>query len=409
MDETSFRSYFHIKSKTILILSIVGVKNKNTCFGRLKYMKRARKFGLFLIITLFTVFVFADTLPRHAMGQVQPIMEIEQKLQGISDIETKVMEELFTISQDIEELERREEQTKQEIEALEAEIARLESEIAEKQSGYNEQLNVLERFLVGYQRKGPASFLETVLKSKNLTDFVRSLNMLRELSKNTVLLLDELERNQKELAMKRDNLAEYGKLLDESMTQLQIAIAEMHRLKEEQESILVSLADSRELYQNELEKLQQMWDELKILFSEILVRFASIFERGEFPVEALNLRLNFPRLSGTIYAQTLNDVLENQPEIPRMVFYFTPDEIIVEVPDKHLVLTGKFSVIDKSILKLEVVKGSFYRMPLTESSINELFRNGPIVIDFKELMGDVVVESVEFYDGYLEFVIAPDF
>ena len=48
-------------------------------------------------------------------------------------------------------------------------------------------------------------------------------------------------------------------------------------------------------------------------------------------------------------------------------------------------------------------------MPLTESSINELFRNGPIVIDFKELMGDVVVESVEFFDGYLKFVIAPDF
>ena len=193
------------------------------------------------------------------------------------------------------------------------------------------------------------------------------------------------------------------------MIQLQVAIAEMHRLKEEQESILVSLADSREIYQNELIKLQQMWDELKILFSEILVRFAGIFERGEFPVEALNLRLDFPRLSGTIYAQTLNDVLENQPEIPRMVFYFTPDEIIVEVPDKHLVLIGEFSVIDKSILKLEVTRGSFFQMPLTESSINELFRNGPIVIDFKELMGDVVVESVEFFDGYLDFVIAPDF
>ena len=92
-----------------------------------------------------------------------------------------------------------------------------------------------------------------------------------------------------------------------------------------------------------------------------------------------------------------------------MVFYFTPDEIIVEVPDKHLVLIGEFSVIDKSILKLEVTRGSFFQMPLTESSINELFRNGPIVIDFKELMGDVVVESVEFFDGYLDFVIAPDF
>ncbi|HAA25133.1 MAG TPA: hypothetical protein DCE11_03295 [Ruminiclostridium sp.] len=372
-------------------------------------MKRAGKFGLFLLITLFTVFVFADTLPRHAMGQVQPIMEIEQKLQGISDVEIKVMEELFTISQNIEELERSEEQTRQEIEILKSEIARLENEIAEKQSGYNRQLDVLERFLVGYQRRGPVSFLETIIKSKNLTDFVQSLNMLRELSRNTVLLLDELEKSQKELALEKDNLAEYGKRLDESMIQLQVAIAEMHRLKEEQESILVSLADSREIYQNELIKLQQMWDELKILFSEILVRFAGIFERGEFPVEALNLRLDFPRLSGTIYAQTLNDVLENQPEIPRMVFYFTPDEIIVEVPDKHLVLIGEFSVIDKSILKLEVTRGSFFQMPLTESSINELFRNGPIVIDFKELMGDVVVESVEFFDGYLDFVIAPDF
>jgi peptidoglycan hydrolase CwlO-like protein len=372
-------------------------------------MKRTKKFSLFLVITLVTVFVFADTLPRHALGQVQPIIEIEEKLQGISDVEIKIMEELFTISQNIEELERHEAQTNQEIEILKSEIARLENEIAKKQTGHNEQLDVLERFLVGYQRKGPVSFLETALKSKNLTDFIQSLNMFRELSRNSALLLDELERSQKELALERENLTEYGKRLDESMAQLQLAIADMHRLKEEQESILDSLADSKELYQNELTNLQQMWDELKILFSEILVRFTSIFARGEFPVEALNLRLEFPRISGTIYAQTLNDVLEIQPEIPQMIFYFNPDEIIVEVPEKHLVLIGEFSITDKRILMFEVNKGSFFEMPLTESSINELFRNGPIVIDFKELMGDVVVESVEFFDGYLKFVIAPDF
>jgi len=372
-------------------------------------MKRTVKFSMFLAITLVTAFVFADTLPHYALGQVQPIMDIEEKLQGISDVEIKVMEELFTISQNIEEMERQEEQTKQEIETLKSEIAKLENEIARKQSGYNEQLGVLERFLAGYQRKGPASFLESILKSKNLTDFIRSLNMLRELSRNSAILLDELDKGQKELTLEKENLAEYGKRLDESMAQLQLALEQMRSLKEEQELILDSLADSRELYQNELQNLQMMWDELKILFSEIIVRFAGIFERGEFPVEALNLRLDFPRIIGTIHAQTLNDVFKNQPEIPQMVFHFNPDEIVVEVPEKHLVLIGEFSVIDKRILQFEVNKGAFFGMPLTESSINELFKNGPIVIDFKELMGDVAVDSVEFFDGYLDFAIAPDF
>ena len=48
-------------------------------------------------------------------------------------------------------------------------------------------------------------------------------------------------------------------------------------------------------------------------------------------------------------------------------------------------------------------------MPLTEGSIEELFKNGAIVIDFKELLGDVILESVEVFDEYLKFVILPNF
>ena len=41
-------------------------------------------------------------------GQVQPIAEVEEKLQGISDIEEAVLEDLFSLSQEIEETERQE-------------------------------------------------------------------------------------------------------------------------------------------------------------------------------------------------------------------------------------------------------------------------------------------------------------
>ena len=370
---------------------------------------KPEKLCFFILIAIITTLISANTFSSRVLSQVQPITEVEEKLQGISDIEEAVLENLFSLSQKIEETERQKDKITLEIEQLQNDSEKLVKEIEEKQNIYNSQLDILRKILVSYQRKGPASFLETVLKSENLSDFIQGLNIIRQISRNTDDLLNELETRKKELVSEKEKLKAKEQELEEYRAELQAALSEMYALKEEQETILNSLGEAREMYQSELENLQNLWAEIKVLFSEILVHFTKIVERGEFPLEALNLTISFPKVSGTIYDQTLNDILKDQPELPEMAFVFSEEGIWVNVPEKHLSLRGVFKIEGKTVLKFEVEEGSFYGMPLTEASIAELFKNGPIVINFKEILGNVILESVEVFNSYLEFVITPDF
>jgi len=81
----------------------------------------------------------------------------------------------------------------------------------------------------------------------------------------------------------------------------------------------------------------------------------------------------------------------------------------VEVPEKHLKLTGTFSIEGKSALKFIVEEGSFYEMPLESVSIEELFKNGYLSIDFSNYVDNITLESIEISEGYMEFKIRPFF
>jgi hypothetical protein len=86
---------------------------------------------------------------------------------------------------------------------------------------------------------------------------------------------------------------------------------------------------------------------------------------------------------------------------------------VIEVPEKHLVLTGDFIVAGDNAIQYEVKEGTFFEIPLENASIEELFQKGPLLINFKTIAGDMVMidfslNKVESLDGRLAFEIKPE-
>lgn len=366
-----------------------------------------KKSRLFLLFSLITAFIFINSIQNPASGQVQPIKEVEKKLDQISEVEKAVLEDLFTLSQEIDGLELKEAVLNHQLETLQSEMEALLESLDENQRTFYLQLDVLKKILVNYQKKGPATYLESFLTAKDLTTFLKSLNILKDLSKNTNELLLSLTDGKKQLEAEKEVISAKEQMVKETMNQLQAAKAEMLALMEEQEKILVSLSDQRDVYEEELRYIENMWSEIKELFKNIVSHFNAIIQRGNLPVDKLQLQLVFPKIKGTLTDQVLNDVLKEQPDIPGMYFYFHPDYIDVEVPEKKLYLKCHFEIEENSSITFIIDEGSFYGMPLAESSIKELLDNGTLRLDFKELLGYVIVESAETFEGYMNFVIAP--
>lgn len=365
-----------------------------------------------ILAVLVAVMLLA--IPLKASGEVAPITEVEDKIENISAKELGVLKELFTLSQEISALEDQEKSINTEIEALQVKIDILDRDIEDKQADYDLRLEVLEQVLVNYQRNGPASYLEILFRADNLSSFIKSLNIIKDISHNVNELLASLKESKRLLEEERKQMADSTALLEQRKQELAATINEKQKVIKEQEIYLSSLQTDKAYYQEQLNNLTQLWDECKSLFPGISQEITAIIGAGYFSLEDLHLDSGFFTMTGYIAGDSFNQILSDNSTITQTVFRFEEDQVVIEVPELHLVLKGNFVIAGRSAIQYEVTEGTFYDMPLEQSSIAELFDKGPLLIDFDTITGDMIIVDFELTDVWstenaLNFVIVPQF
>ncbi len=368
--------------------------------NRINRHQKFRKYPIYILIFVLIFSVFSPVLSR---GQAESSTSFEETLEQISEDEKAIVEDLFILSQEIEGMKAEEEKAGREIELLSKEISELDKSINARQKQFDEQLSILEQVLVAYQRRGPATFIETLLNSKNLSDFIKNINVIRELAHNTDKLLSDLQEEKNLLTAEKNKLNENMNMLAEKRKELKAAIESKTRLKEEQEAYLNSLKEKREYFEQHLHSMEKMWEDIKILFSKVVEEYTMIISNGYFPLEDFNIRFGLTSIKGAIYDHRINAVLEEYSKLPKLKFDFSPGEVLVEIPEKKLSLKGTFEIANESSLNFVPSQGTFHGMELKDSSLKELFRDGYLAIDFSGLVGSVKIKSIEIKDGYIEF------
>lgn len=369
-----------------------------------------RKRSLCIILGLVLI---AAVLPLKVLGDVKPIDDLEDKLEGITEEEKAVLEELFLVQQEIDGLVEEEITINQEIDSLELQMKDLEMQIRITQEDYDLQLDILQQVMVNYQRGGPASYIEILLKSKNLSEFLMSLNIMKDISHNVNELLVSLESSKEELEEEKLLLTDKTNQVEEKKKELLITLHTKQELLAKQEQYLASLQEDREFYQDQLMNITQMWSDCQMIFSDVVKELNRIIGSGYFTEEDLNLNYGFFTVQGYIQGETFNQILNENSDMTETVFTFLEDLVVITVPEKHLELRGYFEIEDESAIIYVVEEGTFYDMPLEPSATTELFRNGPLFIDFNGITGDITAEfkinEVWSKEGTLNFVVIPQF
>lgn len=376
-------------------------------------MKHCRK--TFHIILLSAVFAAVMLLaPMQASGEVRQIEELNDKLENISEEEKAVLQQLFTLEQEIDTIEQEEERINGDIADLQSQINDLEKDIEATQADYDRQLDILKQVLVNYQRGGPASTLENLLNAENLSSFIKSLNIMKDISHNVNELLTSLKEGKLLLQEKKEQLNQDKEQLMKKEEELQVELNKKQEIQKEQEKYLASLRENKAYYEEQLYNVTLMWDSCKKLFLGISEEMSQIINEGYFTLEDLNLNFSFFSISGSLGEDVLNRILSEHTQQSETVFTFDDDRVIITVPELHLVLEGKFTITADTAVQYEVQSGTFYDMPLEPASLQELFESGPLQIDFKTITKDIIaidfkIQKVESTKGSLSFVIIPQF
>ncbi|MCR4434835.1 MAG: hypothetical protein QHH06_04790 [Clostridiales bacterium] len=368
-------------------------------------MSKSVKVKPFFILGLAMLFTLMMLSAGIMAGQADSLSGVKGKVAAISEKEKETIQKLFTQAQEIEQMEKKEREIALAIEKSKGEIEGLQRAIAGEEAAYGKERESLKQVLQCYQRMGPGSYLEIILKSEDLPDLLRRINTLRDLTRNTGELLDQITESRERQSAEKAKLAEKLALVQEEQKHLEQTLAQKKRLKEDMESYLASLKEEREHYQEYLDGLQQAWAEVNSFFSDTVKEFSGFIEKGGLPADALKITYDFPGIKVRIDEKTINDIFAGAPQFHKVVFAFRPGRVEMKLPEENLVLAGKFAVVDGHSLEFKVEEGSFYGMLLEKDFIEELFQGGSLILDFESELNGYTLKSVDVMDGYLSFSI----
>ncbi len=378
----------------ILIKDYLGVKYMGKFMGK-------KKIIVLPLIVLFLLVSFSSSMK----AEEDTIEDVEEKLMDISEEERIILEELFIIAQDIEELERQRNRIAQEIEAMKVDIENLEELIQRETLNYEEKLNILEQFLVSYQRMGPSSFIDIILSADSITNLLERINILRDLAKNSAELLKSIEEIRDKLVAEKENLNEKLAALSKREEELKETILKEEEKKAQLEERLASLEEDREYFQERLNAMMAMIDELAELLKFLSQEFVNIIESENLPEDAVEYLISRDGIIGKISQDVFNDVISKHPNIPETLFRFYPERVEMEIGEKNLLLVGTFVIIDGHLIEFQVKEGVFYDMVLTKETIDEFFREGNLSLDLKSILGNNSIKKILIIEEHVQMLI----
>ncbi|MBN2222882.1 MAG: hypothetical protein JW708_11795, partial [Vallitaleaceae bacterium] len=313
-------------------------------------------------------------------------VETEAQLIEISEEESLILDTLQEFQSSIEAF-------SNEVESIEASIKETNDYIEETkiqinglQESFKKKIAILAEVLVLYQKKGSTGFLETLLSSESISDFLKRLDIVRDLSRNTDNLLRSIEEEKEQYVVMENDLQREIILLEEKKLQLEIAISEKEKAMIEKEAYLSSLQEERGEIETLLKEIQLAWEEALVVFAETSKEFENLLTQGAFPEEALELQFGLSGIEARIQESVFNQVLVEHQVLQVMQFRFEENKVFMIMEGIELELEGKFEVYEDFSVIYRPIRGSFYGLELREDSLLELSQASELILDLESVL-----------------------
>ena len=185
--------------------------------------------------------------------------QIEEKKEELNNIQTEKSETMKQVESLIGKIS----QTETEIDALEskardlqAQIKSKERDIEQKEIEYNEQMDLLDARIIAMYESGDTSYLEVLLTSSSITDFLSKYYYASELVDYDKQLIEETKQQKIDIENQKQQLEADKQELDTSLAQAEQKRIELNSLKSDKEEEAEKLTAEEKELQKEIEELE---------------------------------------------------------------------------------------------------------------------------------------------------------
>lgn len=121
------------------------------------------------------------------------------------------LQQIQELSQNIDKYQKEVEQMDEKIQPLEVSISELEAKLAIAQKNYEEQKKLVDDRLVTIYENGETTYLDVLVTSKSITDFLSNYYLVSELAKYDIDFLNEIELQKKNIEVNKEKLEKQRK------------------------------------------------------------------------------------------------------------------------------------------------------------------------------------------------------
>ena len=200
---------------------------------------------IIMLILSLSVPTFADTISQMQDKK----KEAENDKKEVEAQKSAVMKEIQELSDDIEDNEEKLSNINSQLVKLNNEIKSLKADLAEAEKKYTKQENALKEKIVMDYEKGEVSYLDVLLNSKGILDFISNYYFISEIVKKDTEILDTIEEQKNKIESDKKKVEEKQK--------------QVKTQKAEQEKINVVLSNQKTQKQNKVSQLSNEEKELR--------------------------------------------------------------------------------------------------------------------------------------------------
>ena len=224
-----------------------------------------------IILILIVIFSNANVFAVNSeyIDAANKKQEANEQLTNVQNSKSKALQEIQTLQEAIDKAENEIEQLNTKINNLTTSINEKSKQIEEKQKEYEKNEEIFKQRMVVLYEAGQTSYLEVLLTSKSITDFVSKYYIMSEIAEADSEVLNEIETTRKEIEDTKNSLEAEKKEVDEAKKQKTEKNKELIASKNEKQSKVDSLSEEEKKLQTDIEEYDNTMKRISAMEAEI--------------------------------------------------------------------------------------------------------------------------------------------
>ena len=226
-----------------------------------------KKIGLKIIgiLVIISIAINAFSIMSYATEKSELNKKIKETKENLNEVNSQKAEsedKVEDLTSQIKEYEKEINSLKSEIEQKNKEIKEMQKKLDELEEERQEKQDLLDERLITIYENGETSYLDVLLSSADITDFISKYYMVETLTEADKELIEGLEADKKEIEETKNNLNESLKEVEDKKDEQEAIQKKLNKAKNQEEKKVEDLTAQSEDLEEDIEAYEKKMKEL---------------------------------------------------------------------------------------------------------------------------------------------------